>query len=86
LPRVQGVPRNEAEGQCRALALSPPAAPLLARPDDLRKQLDIRKPRESDFSKDDVRSWALKILESMAQLSQHERRRVLQHAMKVNGV
>ncbi|HEV3256988.1 MAG TPA: hypothetical protein VG013_08930 [Gemmataceae bacterium] len=53
---------------------------------DMRKQLGIKQPCEADFSKDDVRSWALKILASMAQLSQHERRRVLQHAMKVNGV
>jgi hypothetical protein len=36
------------------------------------------------LSLDDVRSWALKILASMAQLSQDERRHVLQPATKVN--
>jgi hypothetical protein len=53
---------------------------------DQRKQLGIRTPRESDFSKDDVRSWALKILASMATLSRAERARVLAHAQKVNAV
>jgi hypothetical protein len=49
-----------------------------------RKQLGIRKPRETAFSKDDLRGWALKTLALMANLSRAERDRVLKHALKVN--
>ena len=51
-----------------------------------RKQLGIRKPRETAFSKDELRGWALKVLALMANLSRSERDRVLQHALKVNRV
>jgi hypothetical protein len=51
-----------------------------------RKQLGIPTPRQSDFSKEECRSWALKILASMASLSRAERDRVLKQAIKVNGV
>jgi hypothetical protein len=50
------------------------------------KQLGVQTPREQDFSKDDVRGWAQKILASMATLSRAERARVLAHAQKVNAV
>jgi hypothetical protein len=53
---------------------------------DQRKQLGVRIPRETDFSKDEVRSWALKVLAGMANLSRQERDRVLKHALKVNAV
>ena len=51
-----------------------------------RKQLGIRKPRETAFSKDELRGWALKVLALMASLSRTERERVLRHALKVNKV
>jgi hypothetical protein len=51
-----------------------------------RKQLGIRKPRETAFSKDELRGWALKILALMANLTRAERDRVLRHALKVNKV
>jgi hypothetical protein len=51
-----------------------------------RKQLGIRKPRESAFNKDELRGWALKTLALMANLSRAERERVLKHALKVNRV
>jgi hypothetical protein len=51
-----------------------------------RKQLGIRKPRESQFCKDELREWALKTLALMANLSRAERDRVLKHALKVNRV
>lgn len=51
-----------------------------------RKQLGVRKPRESQFSKDELRGWALKTLALMANLSRIERDRVLKHALKVNRV
>jgi hypothetical protein len=51
-----------------------------------RKQLGIRKPRETTFGKDELRGWALKVLALMANLSRAERERVLKHALKVNKV
>jgi hypothetical protein len=51
-----------------------------------RKQLGIKKPRETAFSKDELRGWSLKILAVMANLSRAERERVLKHALKVNRV
>jgi hypothetical protein len=51
-----------------------------------RKQLGIKLPRQTEFSKEEMRSWALKVLASMAQLSRTERGRVLKHALKVNAV
>jgi hypothetical protein len=51
-----------------------------------RRELGIRKPRETAFSKDDLRGWSLKILACMASLSRAERDRVLRHALKVNKV
>jgi hypothetical protein len=55
-------------------------------PPDQRKQLGIRKPRETAFSKDELRGWSLKILALMSSLSRAERERVLRHAIKVNKV
>jgi hypothetical protein len=51
-------------------------------PPELRKQLKIRAPRS--FSKESVRSWSLKTLAVLAELSQDQRRRVLEHALRVN--
>ena len=51
-----------------------------------RKQLGVRTPRQTDFTKEEMRSWALKTLASMASLSRAERDRVLKHALKVNAV
>lgn len=46
----------------------------------------IRKPREQKFSKEQVRSNAIKVLAVVSGLNQSERDRVLQHAMKLNTV
>jgi hypothetical protein len=51
-----------------------------------RKQLGVRLPRQQKFSKEDVRRWALKVLATVAHLTQDERARVLAHATKVNGI
>lgn len=53
-------------------------------PPAMLKQLGIAKPRKQSFSKEAVRSWSLKTLALLAELSQDQRRRVLEHAMKVN--
>jgi hypothetical protein len=34
-----------------------------------RKQLGVRMPRQTDFTKEEMRSWALKVLAGMAGLS-----------------
>ena len=51
-----------------------------------RKRLGIRKPRETAFTKDELRGWSWKVLALMANLTRTERERVLRHALKVNQV
>jgi hypothetical protein len=48
--------------------------------------LQGRVPRQGDFSKEECRSWAFKLLASMASLSRAERDRVLKQAIKVNAI
>jgi hypothetical protein len=53
---------------------------------DQRRELGIRKPRDTAFSKDELRGWALKTLALMGNLSRAERERALKHALKVNRI
>jgi hypothetical protein len=53
-------------------------------PPEMLKKLGIRAPRNKSFTKESVRSWSLKTLALLADLSQDQRRRVLEHALKVN--
>ena len=55
-------------------------------PPDQRSKLGVRKTRETKFTSEEVRGWALKILGAMAQLTRAERARVLRHAARVNEV
>ncbi len=55
-------------------------------PPEQRKERVLKKPRESTFGKEEVRSWALKILALMANLTGAQRQRVLKHAERVNKV
>lgn len=53
-------------------------------PPALRKQLGIQKPRRHAFTKDRVRTWSLKTLAVLAELTPDQRRRVLEHALQLN--
>jgi hypothetical protein len=53
-------------------------------PPDQLKKLGLKVPRKRGFTKDTVRSWSLRVLAQLAILSQDQRRRVLEHAIKVN--
>lgn len=51
-----------------------------------RQRLGLRKQRQTQFSKDAVRQHALRVLAEIASLTQDQRRRVLEHAVKVNAI
>tara|TARA_B000000609_G_C24034545_1_gene272517 strand:+ start:241 stop:492 length:252 start_codon:yes stop_codon:yes gene_type:complete len=45
-----------------------------------------KKPKQYNFSKEEVRKYAIKVLNTISQLSYSERMRVLDHARKMNDV
>tara|TARA_R100001440_G_scaffold56301_2_gene76120 strand:+ start:446 stop:649 length:204 start_codon:yes stop_codon:yes gene_type:complete len=47
---------------------------------------EVAKPREYKFTKDQVRSNAHNVMAVVSKLSQNERRRVLEHCIKLNEV
>ena len=51
-----------------------------------RAKFGVKKPRQSQFSKDAARSNALRVLAVLANLTQDQRRRVLELAVKINDV
>jgi len=51
---------------------------------EARKKYGIKRPRRSTFDKESVRRFAIRCLAEIAELTQQERRRVLEHALKVN--
>lgn len=55
-------------------------------PPAARKRLGIARPRKTEFAKDAVRTHALRVLAEIASLTQDQRRRVLEHAIKVNAI
>ncbi len=55
-------------------------------PPEARRKLGIKRPRQSQFSKDAVRTHALRVLAEIATLTQDQRRRVLEHAVRVNAI
>ena len=55
-------------------------------PAEARKKLGIKRPRQTQFSKDEVRTHALRVLAEISSLTQDQRRRVLEHAVKVNAI
>lgn len=53
---------------------------------ELRKQLRGKLPRQQRFSAEQMRKWSIKVLAAIADLDQQQRRRVLEHAIKLNKV
>jgi hypothetical protein len=51
---------------------------------EARKKFGVRVPRRTTFDKEAVRRSAIKCLAEIADLTQEQRRRVLEHALKVN--
>jgi len=47
---------------------------------------EVVKPREYKFTKDQVRSNSMNVMAVISKLSQNERRRVLDHCIKLNEV
>lgn len=47
---------------------------------------EVAKPREYKFTKDHVRTNAHNVMAVVSKLSQNERRRVLEHCLKINEV
>ena len=45
-----------------------------------------KKPRQTRFTKDQVRGNAMRVLNVIANLNQSERKRVLSHALKLNEI
>jgi len=61
-----------------------PAVNIDDLPAETRKKLGLRPQRRTEFSKEHVRSFAIKVLAEVSDLTQDQRRRVLEHAVKVN--
>lgn len=53
---------------------------------ETRRKLGVRRTRQQQFSKDAVRQHALRVLAEISALTQDQRRRVLEHAVKVNAI
>lgn len=55
-------------------------------PKEARQKFGLKKPRQQQFSKDQVRTHALRVLAQIANLTQDQRQRVLAHCLKLNQV
>lgn len=53
-------------------------------PRDLQKKLGIKTPRSASFTMEAIRRHSIRVLAVIADLTQDQRRRVLDHAQKVN--
>ena len=54
--------------------------------DDTRRRLGVRLPRTSKFSKNDVRTYALRAMAALSSISQQERKRVIAHMASLNRI
>ena len=64
----------------------PPSIHIDDIPDETRKRLGLKKTRRRQFTAEQTRAWSLRVLAQMAELTQDQRRRVLEHALKLNRV
>jgi len=55
-------------------------------PPETRKRLGLRKSRQQSFKREQLRREALGVLAEIRHLTTDQRRRVLEHALKVNEV
>jgi hypothetical protein len=53
-------------------------------PADARKRLGLRRSRQQTFRREELRREALGVLAAIRHLTADQRRRVLEHAIKVN--
>lgn len=51
---------------------------------EARKKYGVKAPRRTTFDKEAVRRYAIRCLAEIADLTQQNRRRVLEHALRVN--
>jgi len=57
-----------------------------ALPPETRKRLGLRKSRQQTFTREQLRREAIGVLAQIRHLTADQRRRVLEHAVKVNDV
>jgi hypothetical protein len=55
-------------------------------PAEARKRLGLRKSRQQSFKREELRRESLGVLAGIRHLTADQRRRVLEHALKVNDV
>jgi hypothetical protein len=55
-------------------------------PAEARRRLGLRKSRQQSFKREELRREALAVLAEIRHLTADQRRRVLEHALKVNDV
>jgi hypothetical protein len=53
-------------------------------PPAVARKLGMPRPKANGFSKEQVRSWAIRLLAEVAGLTQEQRRRVLDFAARLN--
>ena len=53
-------------------------------PADLARKMGVPRQKATTFGKEQVRSWAIRVLAELAGLTQEQRRRVLEFASKLN--
>jgi hypothetical protein len=55
-------------------------------PADVARKMKLPRPRAAGFSKEQVRSWSIRVLAELATLTQEQRRRVLDFAARLNRI
>ncbi len=65
---------------------STPAVSAADLPAEVRRRLGVRKPRRATLPMDEVRSYAIRVMHVLADLTPAERARVLRQAQKLNDV